>query len=154
MTTNKDQGDDKNYPGYPHYPAKDDLTQPSNNNGRMEQKQPRREPTDNLEEDPDTDIVMGTDADVTDEDIRMLDRADQGMAYGDDKNLIEASLDDEDEDGDPLNEEGFGDELSGEDMDVPGSEADDADELIGEEDEENNYYSLGGDREDEREFED
>lgn len=32
-----------------------------------------------------------------------------------------------------------------EDLDVPGSELDDADELIGSEDEENNYYSLGGD---------
>jgi len=30
-------------------------------------------------------------------------------------------------------------------LDVPGSELDDADEAIGEEDEENNYYSLGGD---------
>ncbi|RTL57591.1 MAG: hypothetical protein EKK37_16290 [Sphingobacteriales bacterium] len=30
-------------------------------------------------------------------------------------------------------------------LDVPGAELDDADELIGEEDEENNYYSLGGD---------
>lgn len=33
----------------------------------------------------------------------------------------------------------------GEDLDIPGSELDDEDELIGEEDEENNYYSLGGD---------
>lgn len=31
------------------------------------------------------------------------------------------------------------------DLDVPGAELDDADEFIGEEDEENNYYSLGGD---------
>ena len=31
------------------------------------------------------------------------------------------------------------------DLDVPGSELDDAGEEIGEEDEENNYYSLGGD---------
>jgi len=30
-------------------------------------------------------------------------------------------------------------------LDVPGEELDDADEGIGEEDEENNYYSLGGD---------
>lgn len=30
-------------------------------------------------------------------------------------------------------------------LDVPGGELDDADEMIGEEDEENNYYSLGGD---------
>ena len=32
-----------------------------------------------------------------------------------------------------------------EDLDIPGSELDDTDEAIGEEDEENNYYSLGGD---------
>lgn len=31
------------------------------------------------------------------------------------------------------------------DLDIPGSELDDADEILGEEDEENNYYSLGGD---------
>lgn len=30
------------------------------------------------------------------------------------------------------------------DLDIPGSELDDRDEKIGEEDEENNYYSLGG----------
>ena len=33
----------------------------------------------------------------------------------------------------------------GDDLDVPGAELDDQDEAIGEEDEENNYYSLGGD---------
>jgi hypothetical protein len=38
-----------------------------------------------------------------------------------------------------------GDILTGEDLDVPGAELDDSDEEIGEEDEENNYYSLGGD---------
>lgn len=31
------------------------------------------------------------------------------------------------------------------DLDVPGAELDDKNEEIGEEDEENNYYSLGGD---------
>jgi hypothetical protein len=31
------------------------------------------------------------------------------------------------------------------DLDIPGAELDDADEELGEEDEENNYYSLGGD---------
>lgn len=29
-------------------------------------------------------------------------------------------------------------------LDVPGADLDDADEFVGEEDEENNYYSLGG----------
>src|SRR5687767_8864459 len=41
--------------------------------------------------------------------------------------------------------------LTGEDLDIPGVELDDADEEIGEEDEENNYYSLGGDNHDDLE---
>ena len=36
-------------------------------------------------------------------------------------------------------------DVSGNDLDVPGSELDDEQEEIGSEDEENNYYSLGGD---------
>ena len=36
-------------------------------------------------------------------------------------------------------------EYVGEDLDIPGSELDDEQEKIGSEDEENNYYSLGGD---------
>jgi len=39
----------------------------------------------------------------------------------------------------------FTDDVSGSDLDTPGSELDDELELIGSEDEENNYYSLGGD---------
>ncbi len=35
--------------------------------------------------------------------------------------------------------------LDGNELDIPGAEEDDANEEIGEEDEENNYYSLGGD---------
>ena len=37
------------------------------------------------------------------------------------------------------------------DLDIPGAELDNKDEVIGEEDEENNYYSLGGDRHDDLE---
>jgi hypothetical protein len=43
------------------------------------------------------------------------------------------------------NEKNFSDDVSGGDLDVPGSELDDAQEKIVSEDEENNYYSLGGD---------
>ncbi len=43
------------------------------------------------------------------------------------------------------NEDAFSEDMSGDDLDVPGSELDDDQELNGEEDEENNYYSLGGD---------
>jgi hypothetical protein len=43
------------------------------------------------------------------------------------------------------NEDDFSENFSGSDLDVPGSELDDIQEDIGSEDEENNYYSIGGD---------
>jgi hypothetical protein len=42
-------------------------------------------------------------------------------------------------------EKDFSDDMSGNDLDIPGAELDDEQENIGSEDEENNYYSLGGD---------
>lgn len=49
----------------------------------------------------------------------------------------------EKEEGD--NEKNFTNDMSGDDLDIPGSELDDEQEAVGSEDEENNYYSLGGD---------
>ena len=47
---------------------------------------------------------------------------------------------------DPFNKNTVASEDSpGEDLDIPGTELDNDMENIGEEDEENNYYSLGGD---------
>jgi hypothetical protein len=46
--------------------------------------------------------------------------------------------------GNTMNELSFSDDMSGDDLDVPGSEYDDEEEWIGNEDEENNYFSLGG----------
>ena len=43
------------------------------------------------------------------------------------------------------NEKTFNEDKSGSDLDIPGSELDDAMENIGSEDEENNGYSIGGD---------
>jgi hypothetical protein len=43
------------------------------------------------------------------------------------------------------NEKDFVEGVYGSDLDVPGSELDDQQESVGSEDEENNYYSLGGD---------
>ena len=43
------------------------------------------------------------------------------------------------------NEKDFNDDESGSDLDIPGSELDNQQENAGSEDEENNYYSLGGD---------
>jgi hypothetical protein len=42
----------------------------------------------------------------------------------------------------------------GPDLDIPGAELDDSSEAIGEEDEENNYYSLGSDRHEDLEEDD
>ncbi len=44
-----------------------------------------------------------------------------------------------------LNEKDFEEDMSGGDLDIPGSELDDAQENVGSEDEENNHYSIGGD---------
>lgn len=46
---------------------------------------------------------------------------------------------------DTENEKDFNEAVSGSDLDIPGAELDDEQEDIGNEDEENNYYSLGGD---------
>lgn len=130
----------KDYPGYPHYPANEDITKGGNNNGRDEVEQDgsissRSNAT--ADKDNTDEIVMGTEADVTAEDLRLLN--------GDSPT---AELDNTDADGEPLNEVYDNTLQPGNDLDVPGSEADDANEAIGEEDEENNYYSLGGDKED------
>jgi hypothetical protein len=42
-------------------------------------------------------------------------------------------------------EKDISDNDPGGELDIPGSELDDSQEIIGSEDEENNYYSLGGD---------
>ena len=65
----------------------------------------------------------------------------------DDKSII-SSIPEKDGKG---NEKDFNEDKSGDDLDIPGAELDDLDEAIGEEDEENNYYSLGGDNHDDLE---
>lgn len=56
------------------------------------------------------------------------------------KSIIDAETPDE-----KLRKERLAAEMS-QDLDVPGAELDDAQEVVGSEDEENNYYSIGGDR--------
>lgn len=71
------------------------------------------------------------------------------------RNKEEADLDPENpnkiktpvEDPGKLNEKNFKQDVSGGDLDIPGAELDDEQEDIGSEDEENNLYSLGGDKE-------
>lgn len=103
---------------------------------------------DDLNDEDDTSIRMGTSADVTRQDRTILETADNYRATPDEDQLRKASMDTTDFEGDRLNEGGFGDEQTGADLDVPNSEQDDANENIGEEDEENNSYSLGSDNND------
>jgi len=96
-----------------------------------------------FDENLDEEILDSPDSNVSDEERETLSRTFADMP-GDDENLREAALDNRDDDGAPLNEESFKNNISASDLDVPGSELDDADEAIGEEDEENNDYSIGG----------
>jgi hypothetical protein len=145
ITENRDA--EKEFPGYPYYPASEDiLNQPDaervdvdvENLSRSNQtssalpdnsvKIPAAdEPPLPLDDIEDYIIVPGTEADVTEDDLIALGAKDADF--------------------------GRRDELAftGDDLDVPGSEEDDANEDIGEEDEENNYYSLGGDAHDDLE---
>ena len=140
-------GRDDEFPGYPHYPAKDDIMHPSN---RLEKVTPDPETltksgayvdrniekpvSSSLDTADDIDdelvIVPGTEADVTKDDLLILGEA----GYDDDE---EEAVDTKTVSGELDN-----------DLDVPGDELDDLNESIGEEDEENNYYSLGSDSND------
>lgn len=141
----RDNNENEEFPGYPHYPAKEDIMSPSSDMERVQVDvenltpsgkyvNPKEEKnimsnqpvsnTDAASEDDDLSIVSGTEADVTRDDLLVLG----GSRYS--ENDLHTTRN----------------SVSGEDLDVPGAELDNVNEEIGEEDEENNYYSLGGDR--------
>jgi hypothetical protein len=91
-------------------------------------------------------IMMGTESDVQPGEQVALQRADEDMPTTDDTNLRRAELDTTDLDNEPLNEAAAN--VTGEDLDTSGVDGDDPMERIGEEDEENNNYSLGSDSND------
>jgi len=75
----------------------------------------------------------GNESDVTPEDIEALGPRDLSMDMGEDENLLKSRV--------------WPVDMAGADLDVPTGEPadDDLDEAIGPEDEENDFYSLGGD---------
>ena len=81
------------------------------------------------------------DADISPIERSLLDQSIENSMSVDNDNLSRSALDNLDDEGDLLNGESFAEDITGGDLDVPGSELDDADEDIGEEDEENNSYS-------------
>ena len=155
--TKEAESKEEDLPGYPHYPASEDLLNPVNNEGKVDvdveslseasllanidfkQEVSGSSETDVQypdspalkEDEDDLGIVPGTEADVTAEDLMLLGEKDQDMDMGEDEDI--------------RNRSGFPLDRTGDDLDIPGAEVDDANEDLGEEDEENNYYSLGGD---------
>lgn len=137
---------DQDFPGYPHYPAREDIMDQRNDvtrenidvenlpnsknvtgvNQRFLAGNNREKREESGErEDEDLGIREGTEADVNDDDLAVLNSTDAEI-------------------GRPQNVSN--EDLINTDLDIPGSELDDENEELGEEDEENNYYSLGGDR--------
>ena len=141
---------DQDFPGYPHYPAREDIMDQRTGAHKVDmdvenlasgrnatgvsqrfargQEGQRNTAPENLQsaEDggDDLNIRSGTDADVNSDDLAALNSTNDEI--GTPQNVSNEDLDT--------------------DLDIPGAELDDDDESIGEEDEENNYYSLGGDR--------
>ncbi|MBD0287890.1 MAG: hypothetical protein M3342_15890 [Bacteroidota bacterium] len=96
------------------------------------------------EQDEEPDYVMGTEADVSEEESRTLARADY-MRTQDKDRLKRASMDSKDFQGEALNERSFGEEQSGRDLDIPGNTDETKTDALGQGDEENKHYSLGSD---------
>jgi hypothetical protein len=101
---------------------------------------------DTEEEEDELEIVMGTEADVTPEDLALLGAIDQDMDEGDDEMAGIAGLDDTDAEGEPLNEGAMDMAATGDDLDIPEADGNDPGaDAMGQGDEENNYFSLGSD---------
>jgi hypothetical protein len=152
-----DENIDEDFPGYPHYPAKDDILNPENHSKRVDVDvdnltrskgidplQVRQAEgiapvegltADTIPEDNDDDIgiVPGTDADVTAEDLLLLGPRDGDMDAGEDEELAARGWKPQ----------------TGTDLDIPDADMNDpTGDAMGQGDEENSYYSLGGDSKD------
>jgi hypothetical protein len=89
-------------------------------------------------------LLMNNDSDLADEEKNLLENADTTMPTDIEKRLTASSTDNKDFEGEELEEKSFSDDVTGINLE-PGSNSDNRNESLGEEDEENNLYSLGGD---------
>jgi len=136
----------KSLPGYPHYSPKDDIMNPKNQAKKVTLKEDMpsktsKKPSEDLDEKPYLSDMKTKKARNSGE----LTKEDQDLLGSDELNL--------DLDGDDavLKNRVWPVDMAGDDLDIPGAELDDANEILGEEDEENNNYSIGGDRHDDLE---
>ena len=139
--------EDRDLPGYPHYPPEEDIMNPqlgfkkihadeelANSRTLSSRIVGSKDESGEITraDDDQIKIVRGTEADVTKEDLDLLGPAERDNDLGDDELVMGKGR-----------VEGL---LNEDELDVPGSDLDDEAEDLGEEDEENNYYSIGGDR--------
>lgn len=139
MSKQNKQGKDKSkeqFPGYPKYPGKEDITVQNNRmsindeglTARPEKLASKLDQEENL-------IVPSSrkrESDITKEDLEALGPLDLSLDMGEDEDLLKHRPH-------PV-------DFAGDDLDIPGAELDDEREATGNEDEENNPYSLGSDK--------
>lgn len=132
---------DKKYPGYPRKGAKEDVY---SNEKELQNVDPDKPDT------PKKDAALNEDKDVKPADpVEFIDSANvPGSQAAPHKTAPDAESEGQQNDIKPGDTEMTYSRgrRAGEDLDVPGAELDDDQEKRGAEDEENNYYSLGGDR--------
>lgn len=136
--TDKQNKKDNQIPGYPHYPASEDIM---SKDAREREDLNVEDLTSSISENrkvKSTSSSPGTskksktaprsEADLTKDDLQALGSLNRSNDGGDDELLDDLAI---------------GPDFSGDDLDVPGAELDDDMENLGSEDEENNYYSRG-----------
>jgi hypothetical protein len=172
VQTSNDEKIDQDFPGYPHYPAKEDILNPENHTERINANVEnlthdslRNEPANpdkkkemtaanpsEIEDFDDLGIVMGTEADVTDEDLKILGDPNRDSDMDEDEELFSdgsgGAFGATEETVSDLDSRDLRDELerTGDDLDIPDADLDETGGSLGQVDEENSYYSLGGDR--------
>jgi len=159
---NKQQQDQEKFPGYPHYPASEDIMDGRSNAKRVDADMEQMPAFHNSatphhlsgdippataasrETDSMAEATGNEETDITPEERKILDDAVLPPTIDND-NLQRASLDATDFDGDLLNEESFGQTQSGDGLDIEN----DSTNQSNDDDEENQYWSIGGTENDE-----
>jgi hypothetical protein len=145
MENTNDQSNEGEFPGYPHYPAKEDIMN-SGVNKRVDVDVENLSRSKAVSSSGLSDrSVKPLQAEATDSNNTVPGDIDDDVASVNEIDETDITTEDLIALGEESATFGTIEKLPDEDLDIPGAEEDDANEEIGEEDEENNYYSLGGD---------
>ncbi|MEP7127744.1 MAG: hypothetical protein ABI729_02700 [Chitinophagales bacterium] len=146
-----------NLPGYPLYPASEDIMNPANAMEKIDLNEENISPDTtafNAESNKKATTANEQPAALNDDEEETEEsetKSETDLTEADFLALGNDELNTVEEDDLLLQKRPNPVDMAGSDLDVPGSELDDDDEIIGSEDEENNTYSIGGDRHDDLE---